>query len=123
MGGNKRALVQTDGHKDQTTLFHCPYQNHVYSGPRSLAVPQSAGIVADDFGSPSLTLCANSCSYWLVPEQGGSFVSSLAFVKETKRDTVTASYDLSPIITLWCVSQRRCFPFATPHFEKDHIEF
>lgn len=70
-GGNKRALVQTDGRKDQTTLFHCPYQNHVYSGPRSLAVPQSAGIVADDFGSPSLILCANSCSYWLVPEQGG----------------------------------------------------
>lgn len=66
--GNKRALDQTDRHKDQTTLSHCPYQNHVYSGPHWLAVPQSAGIVADNFGSPALILCVNSHLCRQVPE-------------------------------------------------------
>lgn len=30
---NKRALVQTERHKDQTALSHCPYRHHVHSGP------------------------------------------------------------------------------------------
>lgn len=59
---NKRALAQTDCHKDQTALSHCPY-HHVHSGPHWLDVLQSAGIVADNFIGPVLILQATIHSF------------------------------------------------------------
>lgn len=108
---NKRALVQTDCHKDQTALSHCPY-HHVHSGPHWLDVLQSAGIVADNFIGPVLILQATLHSCKHVP--GYAYNSLCLLDRFGERNSVTVSYYLSATLhpcffpVCCCVISQHC---------------
>lgn len=127
---NKRALVQTDHHKDQTVLFHCPYRHHVRSGPHWLNVHQSAGFVADRFIGPVLILQATHVNMnpdMVIKADGALsdwlFAKQMHRERERQRQSIFFSnitLFLYPVASFLNTVHRCSHLLSAPQFERDH---